>query len=85
MSCATHTGHPGARRWSSLSALVSGGLLVALPKCPICLAAWLGVLGVAGAGALHGWLRVGLGGTFVVAVAAFAVNLRWARRSSRPT
>ena len=83
MSCPTH---PGAVRWwSSFGALVSGGLFLAIPKCPICLAAWMGVLGVAGMGALHGWLRIGLAGAFVVAVGAFAVNARCTIQGMRAT
>ena len=61
---------------SSFSALVCGALFLALPKCPVCLAAWMGVLGVAGIGALHGWLQVACAGGFVVAIGAFAVNAR---------
>lgn len=66
--------------------LVCGALFLAVPKCPLCLAAWLGALGVAGAGgatALHGRLRVGLAAAFAVALAGFAINA-WRRRDVRP-
>ena len=77
---------PARGRWSrSISPIICGALFLAVPKCPMCLATWLGVLGVAGAGAssLHGWLRVALAGAFAVALGVFAVNA-WRRRDARP-
>jgi hypothetical protein len=54
-----------------------------IPKCPLCLAAWMALMGVAGGAYLHGWLRVGLAAAFALALVAFAINA-WRWRDVRP-
>jgi hypothetical protein len=51
--------HPLARRFSKATAsILPGALLVLLPKCPLCLAAWLTVAtGVSFSAAGAAWLR----------------------------
>jgi hypothetical protein len=67
--------HRLSRRLSGTAAsLVPAALLVLLPKCPLCLAAWLTVatgIGFSPAGAA--WLR---GSLLVFWIAAFAVVVR---------
>ncbi len=66
-----------------LAAVLPGALLVLLPKCPLCLAAWLTVItgfGFSAAGAA--WVRGLLVTTSVAAVALTVASIvrRWANR-----
>jgi hypothetical protein len=69
-----------ARRLSTAAAsILPGAVLVLLPKCPLCLAAWLTVatgFGFSAAGA--GWVRGTLVAFWVAALALAAVPIiRW--------
>ena len=67
------------------ASILSGAVLVLLPKCPLCLAAWLTVvtgIGVSAAGAA--WTRGVLVLFWVAAVAVAAAQIRRAKSSATP-
>jgi hypothetical protein len=77
--CCTGEGpwRPLARRLSGAAAcMLPGAVLVLLPKCPLCLAAWLTV--VTGASVPVAWAG-GVGGAIVVFWVAAAAQLIWRR------
>jgi threonine/homoserine/homoserine lactone efflux protein len=86
--CAQRGGLPPlARRLSEAAASMLPGLgLVLLPKCPLCLAAWLTIAtGVAVSAAVAAWIH-GLIVAFGVAVVAFvAVQMIRRRERARET
>lgn len=63
-----------ARRLSGAASILPGVLLVLLPKCPLCLAAWLTVAtgGLAVSAAVAGEVRWGIA-VFWLAAVSFAV------------
>ncbi len=83
--CCSREGSPRplARLWGAASSVLPGTALLALPKCPLCLAAWLTAatgIGVPAAWAAQvRWLIVALW----VAAVAFYVLLRQTGRVRR--
>jgi hypothetical protein len=76
--CATgQSSHPRARRMSEMSgSLVPGAVLVLLPKCPLCLAAWLTLAtGFSFSAAGASWLR----GSIMLLWATALVVVAWRR------
>jgi hypothetical protein len=71
-----------ARRLSATAAsILPGTLLVLLPKCPMCLAAWLTMLtGVGFSAAGAAWMR-GIVAVFWIAAAALAATSILRRRA----
>jgi hypothetical protein len=74
-----------ARRLSRATAsILPGAVLVLLPKCPLCLAAWLTVVtGVGFSAAAAAWVRGMVGLFSVVAVALAAAPIVRRRASGR--
>ena len=69
--------HPLARVYEATASMVPAALLMLLPKCPLCVAAWLTVAtGFSFPAAAVAWLR---GGIVLFWVAALAVMM-WRRR-----
>ena len=79
--CCAGAPHCLARRLSKATAsVVPGALLMLLPKCPLCLAAWLTVAtGVSFSAAGAAWLR---GSVVLLWVGALGVMI-WRRLSER--
>ena len=73
-------GGRGPRRLFGIAApVLPGVLLVLLPKCPLCLAAWLGVvMGAGWAESAVGWVREVLVVSWLVGV----LGLVWGWRSN---
>ncbi|HSI36088.1 MAG: hypothetical protein ACAI43_14365 [Phycisphaerae bacterium] len=81
-------GSAGSRhRWAAWVA--PAAVLVLMPKCPMCVAAYaLAVTGVSMSAAMAGWVRTGLIGASVAALAWLSVGsvrAYWRRRADRAT
>jgi hypothetical protein len=84
------TGGPASRRLArplsrAASSILPGAVLALLPKCPLCLAAWLtAVTGVGVSAAGAAWARGAVVVFWVAAVAIVAAQIRRSKSSATP-
>jgi hypothetical protein len=64
------------------ASLLPGAALLLLPKCPLCLAAWLGLAGIGVSAAAAAWMRCLIVLIWVVAVALVAARIIRGRAGS---
>ena len=77
---------PPARRWRSAGSCVgSGAMLLLLPKCPVCIAAYLAVwTGVGIAAPIAGHLRSVMAVIFVMSLCFLLVRHFWVKTACSP-
>ena len=76
---ARSVGHPALRRAAEIVGwIVPGATLIALPKCPACVAAYVALGGVAISMTTAAWLRFGI--AWLCAACLTFLLARWLRR-----